>query len=291
MPTAAPSLKSRRNAPASTRLLLHAVDIPPTRASFVPDHLGWWAVVAHPGEWCRLAAGDARGSQVLTSPRLSTGHSPSVIQTLPLPDGAEKVLPGDLHRRLAARSPIARIPTPTVWEAAATAVIRQVVHRDQARVSFGRVCETFGATVLIDGQPRYAFPTAEAIIAASEDRVRETGIGFKARTMRTLAEWSLDSHEHLGADELYDALIRVRGIGPWTAAVTVCDVFSDFSYYPVDDLAVRAHAQNRWSKHNWPKAPAAFAGEWRTMTGRYTGVITAFLLADAVLSAPGATLL
>jgi DNA-3-methyladenine glycosylase II len=149
----------------------------------------------------------------------------------------------------------------------------------------------FGASMLLDGQPRHAFPTAEAIIAATDQKLRGTGIGFKAHTISALAEWSLDSSEHLQPRELFAALQNIRGVGPWTAAVAVCDIFSDFSFYPIEDLAVRGRAHSLWPEHQWPKAPAKFATEWRTITGPHTAAITAFVLADAFLSAPSATLL
>lgn len=254
-----------------------------SRCSFVPDHLGWWRVTSHAGEWCRLAAGDANGPRILTSPGLHVASNLCEHDKLTLPSGARDVLPRELYTRLSNRTPLVRCGTPSVWEAAATAVIRQVVHRDHARVCFGRVCDKLGTAMLIDGQPRHAFPTAEAVLAAGEASLRETGIGFKARSLVALARWSLDAHEHLDPHSLHNALMRVRGIGPWTASIAVCDVFSDYSFYPVEDLAIRAYAGARW-RRNWPKAPAAFARAWRSHTAPHTASITAFLIADAVLS-------
>ncbi len=65
--------------------------------------------------------------------------------------------------------------------------------------------------------------------------------------------------------------------------MTVCDRFCDFSFYPVEDLAVRAHARALWPRA-WPDAPAAFARAWRAMTDPYTAAVTAFVLAESVLS-------
>lgn len=285
----APTHIRRRPPSAPTELALSVARKHTKRRSFVPDHLGWWPVTDHPGEWCRLAAKDARGPQILTSPGLSAGQQTSPSHGLALPPAAKGVLPRTLYEQLAIHSPIMRLPTPTVWEAAGTAVIRQVVHRDQARVSFQKVCESLGSTVLLGGEVRYAFPTAERVISAGEGPLRAIGIGFKARTLLALAEWSLDSHEHLGPPDLYEALKRVRGVGPWTASVAVCDVCSDYGFYPVEDLAIRAYARNRWGGHPWPESPAAFAREWRAVTHPHTAEITAFMIADAILSAAPAT--
>lgn len=257
----------------------------PRRQRFVPDHPGWFRVEEPVGGWCRLAVGDARGPLVLTSPgiEVATGglRQPTTIR---LPEGAHAVLPAGLASRLSRMSPLVRVPTPSVWEAAATAVIRQVVHRDQARAAFIRICTLFGPRVLIGGQARSGFPTADAIASVGADAIRVAGIGFKARTLETLAAWCLDTREHLGADELHEALLDLRGIGPWTAAVAVCDRFSDFARYPVDDLAVRSHARACWPERRWPEHPSAFAREWRAATAPYTGEITAFVLAIGALS-------
>ncbi len=250
----------------------------------MPDHLGWWPVSTYSGEWCRLASGNARGPEILTSPRLATRPRALRFEHLCLPKDTKRILPNDVYRRLTACSPLVRLSTPTVWEAAATAVIRQVVHRNQARVSFQRICERFGATTLIDGHLRYAFPTAETIVTTSESQLRETGIGFKARTLQTLAAWASDANEHLAADEMYEALTSLRGVGDWTASVTLCDFFSDFRYYPVEDLAVRAQVRALWPRRRWPSAPLDFADAWRSITAPYTDIVTAFVLADALLS-------
>jgi DNA-3-methyladenine glycosylase II len=250
---------------------------------FLADHLGWWRPTTHPVSWCRLVDGlDA--PRLLTSPDLRVpGQAATAVRELHLQPEAVSLLPPVLQRRLKARTPLLRVGTPTVWEAAATAVVRQVVHRDQARAAFARLSSAFGAPALVGGQVRHAFPTAETVLVLTEDQLRGCGVGFKARTLRTLARWCLDTREHLAAEELHDALLGVPGIGPWTAAVTVCDRFSEFSFYPVGDLAVRAHARALWAR-DWSKAPEKFAAEWRAATAPHTAAITAFVLAEGVPS-------
>jgi DNA-3-methyladenine glycosylase II len=254
---------------------------------FWPDHLGWFLLAGERGGWCRLSAGDTLGPVILTSRDLDVpgARAESALGVLlELPPAVAPLVPSDLYLRLARLSPLVRVGSPTVWEAAATAVIRQVVHCDQARIAFGRVCEMFGPSVLIGGRARHAFPTPGAVVSIGTDRLRTAGIGFKARTLHALAEWCLDVNEHLEATDLHEALLGVRGVGPWTASVAVCDVHSDFSFYPIDDLAVRARAQTQWPQQGWPSSPPEFARRWREQTAPHTAALTAFMLADAVLS-------
>lgn len=251
---------------------------------FLADHLGWWRPATHPPSWCRLVEGPS-APWLLTSPDLQAAgvQARPHLNELRLPAEALALLPPPLGRRLVAWAPLLRMSTPTVWEAAATAVVRQVVHRDQARAAFERLSIAFGSTALVGGEVRHAFPTAEQVLSVSDARLRSCGIGFKARTLRSLATWCLDAREHLDAQELHDTLLGVAGVGPWTAAVTVCDRFCDFGFYPVEDLAVRAHARASWPRP-WPDAPAAFAREWRAATAPHTAAVTAFALAESVLS-------
>jgi hypothetical protein len=51
------------------------------RRVFWPDHLGWFALAEPLSGWCRLAAGDARGPELLTSPGLL---APSYKQPAPV---------------------------------------------------------------------------------------------------------------------------------------------------------------------------------------------------------------
>lgn len=256
-------------------------------AQFLPDHLAWWQPASHPGSWCRIGRCPTGEWELLTGPGIrvagSTGGEPNWT-SVGLPSSAADVLPEVLYQRLKARGRILRIGTPTVWEATATAVIRQVVHRDQARAAFDRLCSRFGVPFMVGGRVHHSIPSPEMVLATTEADLGTLRIGFKARTLRTLAEWCLDAKEHLTADELHDALLGVRGIGPWTAAVAVCDRFSDFSFYPVDDLAVRAHARASWASHPWPTAAKAFAREWRALTAPHTAAITAHVMAEAILS-------
>ncbi len=294
MTISSPTLTQRRARARNTSKTASPISLgvrpQPIVGTFLPDHLGWWAVGRHPGAWCRVAAGEP-GPEILTSPQIAGSAARQAPDQLCLTVGARRLLPTDLSRRLASRSPLLRLSTPTVWEAAATAVIRQVVHRNQARVVFDRVCDAFGPTVVLDGRPRYGFPTPESIVGAGEARLRETGMGFKATTLRNLAEWSIGRDRSARGTTLYGELIGVRGIGTWTASITMMDSFSDFEYYPVEDLAVRAHARAMWPERRWPAKPKEFADAWRTATAPHTAVITAFVLADAVLSAQAATVL
>jgi DNA-3-methyladenine glycosylase II len=207
------------------------------------------------------------------------------MDLLILPAAAAKVLPPDLYTRLALYSPLCRAPTPTIWEAAATAVIRQVVHRDHARVVFHRLCAAIGQPATLDGRIRHAFPTAHEVLAAGDAELRKTGMGFKAATLLRLARWASEGHDQLPSDELYTALTSVRGIGRWTASVALCDARSDFSYYPIDDLAVRAQARASWASAEWPDDAGAFADAWSAATAPHTPAITGFVLAYGVLSA------
>lgn len=205
------------------------------------------------------------------------------LDRLWLPRSTRELIPEALYKQLAAISPIVRVPTRTVWEAAATAIVRQVIHRDQARIVFSRMCAALGEPVKFDGTDVSVFPDHETIAACSDARLRSTGVGFKARTLKTLAEWYDPAVDKLGVDEIHAELLSLRGVGPWTASVAVCDLFSDFSRYPIDDLAVRAQVAALWPDRAWADGPGEFAAEWQSATEPHTAVLTAFVLARGAI--------
>lgn len=252
---------------------------------FVPDHLAWTAMPSG-DRYVRFQGADADGSpDVLVVPdRVSADWTGAHrLDRLWLPRSTRELIPEAAYKQLAAISPIVRVPTRTVWEAAATAIVRQVIHRDQARVVFSRMCAALGETVSYDGTEVCVFPDHETIAACTDAQLRSTGVGFKAKTLKTLAEWYDPAVDQLGVDEIHAELLRLRGVGPWTASVAVCDLFSDFSRYPIDDLAVRAQVAALWPARSWADGPGEFASEWQRATEPHTAVLTAFVLARGAI--------
>ena len=92
-------------------------------------------------------------------------------------------------------------------------------------------------------------PTPEAVLALPETVLRSAGLsGAKSASIRDLAARVLDGDVRLGRigrldDEAVVAeLVRVRGIGRWTAEMFCMFQLRRLDVWPVDDLGVRKGA-------------------------------------------------
>ncbi len=102
--------------------------------------------------------------------------------------------------------------------------------------------------------------TPEAVLAVDEDALRAAGLsGAKSAALRDLAAHVADGRVRLDRmgrrtdDQVVAELIRVRGIGPWTAEMFLMFTLHRLDVWPVGDLGVR----NGWARaHGQPEPPS-----------------------------------
>lgn len=166
---------------------------------------------------------------------------------------------------------VVRLATPTVWEAVAAAVVRQVIRADQARILYQRLLDARGA-----------FPAPGEVLRLGESHFRTLGMGFKAKTLVRVAQAFADDRfsEELSAEALLSELQHTPGVGPWTARVACSDHLNAWDVYPMSDLAVRTWA-SRLTTVAWPTGPDEFERRWRSRTAPHTAAATAHLLSRA----------
>lgn len=188
----------------------------------------------------------------------------------------------ELWEPLAGLLPLYRIATPTLWESAATAIVRQVVRAAQARTQYTALCDRAGEA--FPGTRCRAFPTADAVLALSVGDLADIGLKMKAAPLRSLAEaWteavaSGKPWESLDPSSAYEALLSVPRIGPWTAGVAVWDWSNDPAFYPFDDLAVQTWAKHTAPGLDWPDRKT-FGPYWTELTGPHRALMTILVLA------------
>lgn len=236
---------------------------------FMLDHVGW--VPVGPDRWKRsVTLPNGRIGKLLAT---SSGIIEGYPEVAPFVDcfAAPSSRPG--LSTVFRDAVVVRLATPTVWEAVAAAVVRQVIRADQARLLYQRLLGS-----------NEAFPSPATVVKLGEAHFRTLGMGFKARTLLRIAEEFLH-HEMPAApsgnpDELLAVLQRTPGIGPWTAQVACSDHLNAWEYYPMSDLAVRTWAQ-RLTDIPWPARPDEFEKRWRSRTAPHTATATAHLLSRA----------
>lgn len=94
---------------------------------------------------------------------------------------------------------------------------------------------------LFDGRP-----TPAAVVATPDEVLRSVGLSAsKVASIKDLAAKSLDGTVRLGGwarmpdEEIVDRLVKVRGIGPWTAQMFLIFQLNRPDVWPTGDLGVR----------------------------------------------------
>lgn len=146
----------------------------------------------------------------------------------------------------------------------ARAIVYQQLSGSAAATIHGRFLEALGAS---DGHPEPA-----AVLAASDDLLRGCGLSVaKLRAIRDLAAHVADDRLPLGHIDtlsdaaVIDALVAVRGIGPWTAQMFLMFRLGRPDVLPVLDLGVRKGAQRIYRTRALPDAARLekLARNWR----------------------------
>jgi DNA-3-methyladenine glycosylase II len=135
-----------------------------------------------------------------------------------------------------------------------------------------RVVLQLGATALVDGREYHAFPTPEALAAASEEELVALKLSRrKAEYVRDLAIAVSDSRLDLEAlrghthDEIVEYLVGIRGIGRWTAEYVVLRGYGYPDALPAGDAGLRRQVLRYYALPEPPSEAAltAIAEAWR----------------------------
>ena len=87
-----------------------------------------------------------------------------------------------------------RILRQDAWECLASFILSSFNNIKRIQGMIDRLAQTYGEPVAFNGFRGCNFPTAQAIAAAPERRLRELGLGFRAPYLRTTARLIADGH-------------------------------------------------------------------------------------------------
>lgn len=117
---------------------------------------------------------------------------------------------------------------------------------------------------------------AASLLDASEETLRACGLSApKIRTLQAIAaeissgSLDLDSLGYGPADAAHNALVAVKGIGPWTADIYLLFCLGHPDAFPHGDLALQEAARLAFGLGKRPDAKAllAIAEDWRPWRG------------------------
>jgi 3-methyladenine DNA glycosylase/8-oxoguanine DNA glycosylase len=173
--------------------------------------------------------------------------SRSVRAALSALAGRDPVLDGliETHRRPPARRPV---PVAERFASLARAIVYQQLAGRAAEAIHGRLVVALGGKV-----------TPVAVLAATPELLKSAGLSnAKAAALRDLAdkvasgEVDIATIGRLSDEEVVEHLVRVRGIGTWTAQMFLLASLGRMDVWPVGDYGVRAGFAKAWRLHELP---------------------------------------
>ncbi|MGH7619100.1 MAG: DNA-3-methyladenine glycosylase family protein [Gemmatimonadaceae bacterium] len=108
-----------------------------------------------------------------------------------------------------------------------------------------RLIVALGQPLVSDGFQHYSFPSTSSFLAADDDLLRAAGLSVgKLMTLRrvgnALAAGTLDEAtlERQASPDATAILSRIKGIGPWSAAVVLLRGLGRLDVFPMNDTSV-----------------------------------------------------
>jgi DNA-3-methyladenine glycosylase II len=156
---------------------------------------------------------------------------------------SDKILT-DLTKRLRGL----RIPsTPTVFEALVDSIIEQQISLDVAHVLETNLIKAFGDSLSLNQEVYYAYPTPKKLASANIKKLRGCGLSTRKaeyiiEISKMIARGNLDLESYKDYDdaqEIIEELDKIRGIGVWTAELTIMRAMNKNDVIPADDLGLR----------------------------------------------------
>jgi DNA-3-methyladenine glycosylase II len=141
-----------------------------------------------------------------------------------------------------------KIPTtPTVFEALIDSIVEQQISLTVAHVLETKLVKTFGQTLKLNDEVYYAYPTAQELASASFEQLRGCGLSLrKAEYIKGVSKMITSGKLHLegfkdcsDVRKIISELDRIRGIGIWTAELTIVRGMQKHEVIPADDLGLR----------------------------------------------------
>lgn len=135
----------------------------------------------------------------------------------------------------------------TVYEALIFVIIEQHISWVNAQKAQRVLVEWGDNSVLHEGEKYYAMPTAQQLANASIDDLRPLKITFKRmQLMIDLSQQVIDGTldlegmRDLSNEQMYKELLKIKGIGHWTASVVIARAKGEYAYVPHNDVALQA---------------------------------------------------
>ncbi len=179
--------------------------------------------------------------------------------------------------------------TQIAFEALVDSIVEQQISLKVANGIEKKLTKKFGDTLNLEGEAYYAYPTPQSLASASTRELRQCGLSQrKAEYIKAVsslvAEGKLDLEKLKNcesADDIIRELDRIRGVGVWTAELTMIRGMQRLEALPADDLGLR-----RTISHYYCGGKAITSTEARHIAkgwGRWEGLAAYYLIVAEML--------
>jgi DNA-3-methyladenine glycosylase II len=172
--------------------------------------------------------------------------------------------------------------TQFAFEALVDSIVEQQISLKVANTFERRIVKKWGQTLILNDETYYAYPTPKELAAASQQELRAVGLSErKAEYVRNAASLILEGKLDLealkareNADEIIEELDKVKGVGVWTAELTMLRGMRKLEAIPADDLGLRrtiAHfyCDNHQINSRQAREIAENWGTWKGLAAYY----------------------
>jgi DNA-3-methyladenine glycosylase II len=179
--------------------------------------------------------------------------------------------------------------TASIFEALMETIIEQQISWTTAQKAQRWLVEWAGDCITHDGKAYYAFPTPARIAEASVEELKPLKITFKRMALMielasqvVSGELNLEQFAVYTPDEAYQHLLSIKGIGHWTAAVTLERAFGHKDWVAYNDVVLQA-ATNRYFLGAEGRIPPQLVTDTFTCYGIFAGLAAHYTMIRWVL--------
>lgn len=172
----------------------------------------------------------------------------------------------------------------SVFEALMETIIEQQISWVTAQKAQRWLVEWIGNKLEYAGRAHYAFPTPEQIAAVTVDDLKPLKITFKRMALMidlagqvTRGELDLEGLREVSPSEAYKRLMAIKGIGHWTAAVTLERAFGYTDWVAYNDVVLQA-ATNRYLLGGSGRIPPEVVSEIFARYGDHAGIAARYTM-------------
>ncbi len=177
------------------------------------------------------------------------------------------------------------LTTATVFEALASSIIEQQISFRAAQSIERHMIKDHGEELHLDDEIYYAFPTPQSLSKLTKEKLRESGLSFrKAEYIINISKLimadklNLESFKkYADMNEIIEELGHLRGVGQWTAHLTVLrSMHHRHQAFPADDLGLRKAISHYYCDDKEISADDArkIANKW----GKWKGLAAYYIL-------------